>query len=99
MGTVKGRIARRPDNCATNESFEETECHAIWDNRDHRRRTSRRSGRTVLAEVGRTDSEERVVVRNPNEVVRPAAGSILCRSKRVIIINDESKSRHRAARE
>ena len=94
MGTVKDRIVRRPDNCVTNESFEKTESHAIRDNRDHRRRTSRRSGRTVLAKVGRTDSEERVIVRDPNKVVRPAAGSILCRSKRVIIINDESKSRH-----
>ena len=40
-----------------------------------------------------------MIVRDPNEVVRPAAGSILCRSKRVIIYNDESKSRHRVARE
>ena len=69
------------------------------DHRGHCRRTSRRSGRTVLAKVGRTDSEERMAVRDPNKVIRPAAGSILHKSKRAIIINDESKSRHRAARE
>ena len=52
-----------------------------------------------MAEVGGTDPKERVIVRDPNEVVRPAAGSILFKRKRVIIINDESKSRHRAAEE
>ena len=99
MGTVKGRIVQRPNNRVANKSFQKTESHAIRDRRDHCRRTSRRSGRTVLAKVGRTDSEERMTVRDPSKVVRPEAGSILCKSKRVIIINDESKSRHRAARE
>ena len=57
MRTVKGRIARRPDNCVTNESFEETECHAIRDNRDHFRRTSRRGGRTIFLVGGRKYAE------------------------------------------
>ena len=52
-----------------------------------------------MAKVGRTDSEERVSIRSTNEVVRPAAGSILFKGPRIIIIDDESKPRHRAARE
>ena len=51
------------------------------------------------AKVGRINPEERVPSRVTNEIVRPAAGSILCRGPRFIIIDDESKSRHRAARE